>query len=276
MVSSKTGTREWSCSRSSGRISPGGVATSRQNMSGRGTITSRTRVSSSSKTLWIISRSVRSTTPSRAPTSTSVRSSSSEISGCPACRSEPTRRRVMAVKAPRPTRIGFSRTESHATGRFTQLAKRSGCSTARVMGSTSPNTVSRNTMAADGDGQALAAEELLGDGGGEGGGADVHHRDADEEGDEQLVGLREQRRERARRLALLLGQLLQPRPAQREVRGLGAGEQRGEEEQDRRGRSARGATRLSMEVLVAAAHRDRRAVGVHEDDLARASPRFAR
>ena len=52
-------------------------------MSGRGTITSRTSVSSSSNTLWIISRSVRSTTPSRAPTSTSVRSSSSEISGSP-------------------------------------------------------------------------------------------------------------------------------------------------------------------------------------------------
>src|SRR6266851_3483953 len=146
MLSSNAGTRECSCSRSSGRISWGGVATSRQNMSGRGTITSRTRVSSSSNTLWIISRSVRSTTPSRAPTSTSARSSSSETSGWPTCRSDPTRRRVTAVNALSPTRIGFSRTESHATGRFTQAANRSGCSTARVMGSTSPNTVSRNTM----------------------------------------------------------------------------------------------------------------------------------
>ncbi len=84
----------------------------------------------------------------------------------------------------------------------------------------------------DGDGETLAAEELLGDGGGEGGSPDVHHRDADEERDQQLVGLGEQRRERPGRLALLLGQLLQPRPAQREVRGLRAGEQRGEQDQD--------------------------------------------
>ena len=44
--------------------------------------------------------------------------------------------------------MGRSRTESHATGRFTHAAKCSGCSTASVIGSTSPNTVSRNTMPA--------------------------------------------------------------------------------------------------------------------------------
>src|SRR5438445_157182 len=65
---SYTGTRECKCSRSAGRISAAGVSTSRQTMSGRGTMTDRTRVSSSSNTLWIISRSSRSTTPSLAPT----------------------------------------------------------------------------------------------------------------------------------------------------------------------------------------------------------------
>ena len=69
-------------------------------MSGRGTITSRTMVSSSSNTLWIISRSERSTTPSRAPTSTSVRSSASVISGSLGARSEPATRKVRAVSPP--------------------------------------------------------------------------------------------------------------------------------------------------------------------------------
>jgi hypothetical protein len=39
-------------------------------------------------------------------------------------------------------------TESQATGRLTHAEKRSGCSTASVMGSTSPKTVSRKTIAA--------------------------------------------------------------------------------------------------------------------------------
>jgi hypothetical protein len=86
--------------------------------------------------------------------------------------------------------------------------------------------------ARDGDRQALGAEDLLRDGRGERGGADVHHRDADQEGHEQLVRLGEERGERARRLALLLGELLEPGAAQREVRGLGAREQGGEEQQD--------------------------------------------
>ena len=81
IVPSYTGTRECRCSRSAGRIVSTGVFTSRPKMSVRGTITSRTSVSSSSNTLWIMSRSSRSTTPSRAPTSTRVRSSSSLSSG---------------------------------------------------------------------------------------------------------------------------------------------------------------------------------------------------
>ncbi len=201
-------------------------------MSGRGTITSRTRVSSSSNTLWIISRSVRSTTPSRAPTSTSVRSSSSEISGWPACRSDPTRRRVTAVNAPSPTRIGFSRTESHATGRFTQLANRSGCSTARVMGSTSPNTVSRNTMAPMAMGRPMPPKSCSAMAAARAEAPMFTTVMPTRRVTSSSLRLREQGRERAGRLALLLGQLLQPRPAQREVRGLRAGEQRGEQDQD--------------------------------------------
>src|SRR5437762_6931613 len=96
---SKTGTRECRCSRSAGRIRSTGVATSRQNMSGRGTMVDRTSVSSSSKTLWLISRSSRSTTPSLAPTSTRVRSSSSESSGS-ADRALPMSRTVSAVSPP--------------------------------------------------------------------------------------------------------------------------------------------------------------------------------
>ena len=62
--------------------------------------------------------------------------------------------------------------------------------------------------------------------GGERGGADVDHRDADQQRDEQLVGLLDQRGERAGRPALLLGQRLSRGAPEREVGGLGAGEQR--------------------------------------------------
>ena len=85
--------------------------------------------------------------------------------------------------------------------------------------------------ARDRDGEALGAEDLLRDGRGERGGADVHHRDADQEGDQQLVGPGQERGQRTRRPALLLGELLEPRPTQREVRGLGAREQGGHQEQ---------------------------------------------
>ena len=115
-------------------------------MSGRGTITSRTMVSSSSNTLWIISRSERSTTPSRAPTSTIVRSSASLISGSLGARSEPATRKVRAVSPPSVQRMGAMTADSHATGRLTHAEKIRGCSTARVMGSTSPKTLSRNVM----------------------------------------------------------------------------------------------------------------------------------
>ena len=53
----------------------------------------------------------------------------------------------------------------------------------------------------------MGAEEPLGDGCGEGGCSDVGQRDADQQGDEQLVGLLEERCESSPRLALLLGQL---------------------------------------------------------------------
>ena len=162
-------------------------------MSGRGTMTSRTSVSSSSKTLWIISRSVRSTTPSRAPTSTSVRSSSSEISGSPCCRSDPTKRSVMAVSALSMARTGQRSADSHATGRLDPR---------RVALRVLDGERHRQDLAedheehghgADGDGQARGAEERGGHRGRERRGADIGQRDADEEGDEEVVGLREER-----------------------------------------------------------------------------------
>src|SRR5574341_412304 len=137
---SYTGTRECRCSRNAGRTSPAGVSTSRQNMSVRGTITERTSVSSSSKTLWIISRSSRSTTPSLAPTSTSVRTSSSESSG-PGPRSLPMRRTVSAVSAPSNERTGVRSAPSQPTGRRTRARNRSGYLTASVIGRTSPKVV---------------------------------------------------------------------------------------------------------------------------------------
>src|SRR5439155_1179540 len=137
---SKTGTRECRCSRSAGRIRSTGVATSRQNMSGRGTMMDRTSVSSSSKTLWIISRSSRSTTPSLAPTSTSVRSSSSESSGSPD-RSLPMSRTLSAESPPRSARTGVIKIASQPTGRWTRARNRSGYFTARVIGKTSPKGV---------------------------------------------------------------------------------------------------------------------------------------
>ncbi len=85
--------------------------------------------------------------------------------------------------------------------------------------------------ARDGDAEASGAEDLLGDRGGQRGGPDVDHRDADQQGHQQLVGLGQQRGQRSRMLALLLGQLPEPRAAQREVCGFRAGEHRREQEQ---------------------------------------------
>src|SRR5712691_799997 len=137
---SYTGTRECKCSRSAGRISAAGVSTSRQTMSGRGTMTDRTRVSSSSNTLWIISRSSRSTTPSLAPTSTSVLSSSSLSITC-STRSRPMSPTVSAVSPARAARTGVRSTPSHATGRPANARNRSGYLTASVIGRTSPKVV---------------------------------------------------------------------------------------------------------------------------------------
>src|SRR2546426_64616 len=137
---SYTGTRECKCSRSAGRISAAGVSTSRQTMSGRGTMTDRTRVSSSSNTLWIISRSSRSTTPSLAPTSTSVLSSSSLSITC-STRSRPMSPTVSAVSPARAARTGVRSTPSHATGRPAKARNRSGYLTASVIGRTSPKVV---------------------------------------------------------------------------------------------------------------------------------------
>src|SRR4029453_3635049 len=110
-------------------------------MSGRGTMTDRTKVSSSSNTLWIISRSARSTTPSLAPTSTSVRSSSSVRVACSA-RLRPRSPTVNAVSPARAARTGASTTPSHATGQPAKARNRSGYLTASVMGNTSPKVVS--------------------------------------------------------------------------------------------------------------------------------------
>src|SRR5947207_1208642 len=109
-------------------------------MSGRGTMMDRTSVSSSSKTLWIISRSSRSTTPSLAPTSTRVRNSSSESSGS-ADRALPMSRTVSAVSPPRSTRTGLSSSPSQPTGRWTRARTCSGYFTASVIGRTSPKVV---------------------------------------------------------------------------------------------------------------------------------------
>src|SRR2546428_987347 len=137
---SYTGTRECKCSRSAGRISAADVSTSRQTMSGRGTMTDRTRVSASSNTWWIISRSSRSTTPSLAPTSTSVRSSSSLSIAC-STRPRPMRLTVSAVSPARVARTGARSTPSHATGRPAKARNRSGYLTASVIGRTSPKVV---------------------------------------------------------------------------------------------------------------------------------------
>src|SRR3989475_454065 len=138
MEPSYTGTRECRFSRSAGRIWSLGVSRSRQNMSVRGTMTERTSVSSSSKTLWIISRSSRSTTPSLAPTSTSVRRSSSLSSGWAAWRSLPMRCTVSVVRALRVERTGLRMTLSQATGPRASVRNCSGDLTAKVMGRTSP------------------------------------------------------------------------------------------------------------------------------------------
>ena len=114
-------------------------------MSVRGTITERTGVSSSSKTLWIISRSSRSTTPSLAPTSTSVRSSSSDSSGCSPL-PPPTILIVRVVNAPRTARAGRRTRASQPTGPRTTRRNCSGYFTAMVMGSTSPNVVRTRIM----------------------------------------------------------------------------------------------------------------------------------
>ncbi len=114
-------------------------------MSVRGTITERTSVSSSSNTLWIISRSSRSTTPSLAPTSTRVRSSSSVSSGWTVL-SRPASCTVSAVRLPSAARTGLSAFPSHATGRPTTARNCSGYFTASVIGRTSPKVVSTMTM----------------------------------------------------------------------------------------------------------------------------------
>ena len=83
----------------------GGVATSRPKTSVRGTMTSATVVSPSSKTPWIISRSLRWTTPSWWPTSTRVRSSASVIAAL-ATPSPSAARETRRVKAPSRRRTG--------------------------------------------------------------------------------------------------------------------------------------------------------------------------
>ena len=75
-------------------------------------------------------------------------------------------------------------------------------------------------------------------------------------------------------VALLLGQPLEPRPAQREVGGLGAGEQRGEQEHESAEARASSRTRpgYPWKCSKPRAHRDRRAVGVRRTTpLARGS-----
>ena len=116
----------------------GGVATSRPKTSVRGTMTSATEVSPSSKTPWIISRSLRSTTPSWWPTSTSVRSSASEIAVL-ATPSPSAAWETRRVKAPSSSRTGVRSHRSASTGRATSSPKPCGMLTAIVIGSTSPN-----------------------------------------------------------------------------------------------------------------------------------------
>ena len=70
------------------------------------------------------------------------------------------------------------------------------------------------------------AQQPLGDGGGEGGGADIDQGDAHQQRHQQLVRLAEQGGQWIGLGALLLREVLEPRAAQREVGRLGAGEQR--------------------------------------------------
>ena len=78
------------------------------------------------------------------------------------------------------------------------------------------------------------AEETVGDRRGDRGGPDVDHRDADQERDEQLVRALDERLRRAAGFALR-GDLSEPGAAQGEVRGLGAGEDRGADDEDAEG-----------------------------------------
>ncbi len=230
-MSSYTGTREWRFSRSRPRISAAGVTISTQNMSGRGTMTSRTRVSSSSNTPWIISRSVRSTTPSRVPTSTSVRSSSSVTSGWPAGRSDPTTRRVSAVSQPSATRTGVNSSESQLTGRVTSLANVSGCSTARVMGRTSPNTESRNTTVGMARAMPIAPNMRSAMAAARAEAPMFTTVMPTRSVTSSSCGRLEERRGARPALALLLRELLEAGAAQGEVRGLRAGEERRAEDE---------------------------------------------
>ena len=79
------------------------------------------------------------------------------------------------------------------------------------------------------------AEERGGHRGRERRGADVGERDADEEGDEELVRPREERLKRCLLGTLLLGQALEAGPPEREVGRLGAREEGGDEHERDRG-----------------------------------------
>jgi hypothetical protein len=84
----------------------------------------------------------------------------------------------------------------------------------------------------DGDGQARWTQQLLGDGGGEGGGADIDEGDAHQQGHQQLVRFPEEGGQGIGLGALLLGEPLEARAAQGEVGGLGAGEERRAEHEE--------------------------------------------
>ncbi len=143
---SYTGTRWCRFARIAGRSRSGGVVTSIPKTSVRGTMISATVVSPSSKTPWIISRSLRWTTPSWWPTSTRVRSSASVMAAALVTPPPSAARETKWVKAPSRRRTGVRSHWSASTGRATSRPNRCGMPTAIVIGRTSPKTTMRKTI----------------------------------------------------------------------------------------------------------------------------------
>ena len=131
-------------------------------MSGRGTITSRATVSPNSMMLSISSRSSCSITSSSAAAPT-MPSSSFSLTNGPSFKPLPGSSTLVSPISPRPIRRNGGNDTSQSVLRAVSSAARSAESTAHVLGIDSATTKNTTTLSTKPHGNALGAEQAVGE-----------------------------------------------------------------------------------------------------------------